>query len=510
MVAVVSSHSLTGHEAWRALVEKELAGKPFDKALVHQSIEGIPIAPLYADAPTLPPLTGAGDPVRICMRHEHADAAELRADIEGGADAVWLPTANVPYPEGIFVIADAVTGHEATPAQGLLGFDALAQNATAERLAEIARRTDVTPVVSTLAHHDAGADAVDEIAFALAGLTQWLGAFESVTRSENMLVRVAVGRDTFLELCKLRALRLTWRRVLAACGAPSAPAPRLHAVCSSRTLTQHDPWVNLLRVTTQSFAAMLGGADFVTPAPFDQLLDVQSALGRRIARNTGLVLRDESGLGRVVDAGAGSYYLDSLTAELARAAWQRFVAIEAAGGIVAALAGDPFAKARQARQAAIAQRKLPILGVSEFANLDETLPSTPSASADPRRDSAAFESLRDRAHAEPVLLLTLGPLLESRPRVGFASSFFAAGGLHTVESNVPAKSSVACICGADDRYASEAVPAALALKAAGVRRILMAGRAPVLEAELRAAGVDDFLFVGCDVVRILGSVQESA
>lgn len=496
-------------ETWRAQVDKDLAGKSFDKILVQQTLEGIAVDPLFVAAPELPQLTGTGDPVRICMHHASFASDQILADVEGGADAIWSVTAATPYPTGVFVLADAQTPRDPAPANGVLCFDALAHGSSATELAEASKRADLAPLVSTLAHHDAGADAVDEIAFALAGLTQWLGAFDSVADAQRMVLRVAVGRDTFLELCKLRALRLTWRKVLAACGAPAAPPPLLHAVCSARTLTARDPWVNLLRVTTQTFAAVLGSADLVTPAPFDQLLESPSALGRRIARNTGLVLRDESSLGRVVDPGSGSYYLDSLTDALARKAWQRFVAIEAGGGITRALEGDPFAPTRQARQAAIAQRKLSILGVSEFANLGETLPSAPRVDADPRRDAAAFEALRAAAHVEPALLLALGPALESRARVGFAASFFAAGGLGSRESNAAEPSAVACICGSDERYASEAVAAARALKAAGCRRVLLAGRPGALEAELRAAGVDDFVFVGSDVVRILGSLLES-
>ena len=499
-----------GLETWRAQVDKELAGKAFDKVLVHQTLEGLAVAPLYTEAPELPLLAGSGHPVRICMRHEQASESAVRADIEGGADAIWLRAGALPYPDGVFVVADATGLDDVAPKNGVLCFDPIALAATPDDLVTAARRPQLTPLVSTVSHHDAGADAVDEIALALAGLTQWLAAFDSVAEADRVVLRVSVGRDTFLELCKLRALRLCWRKLLAACGAPAAAAPLLHAVSSTRTLTERDPWVNLLRVTTQTFAAVLGGADLVTPAPFDQLLETPSGLGRRIARNTGLVLRDESALGRVVDPGAGSYYFDSLTSELAHEAWQRFVAIEAEGGIARALVGDRFAATRTARQNAIATRKLPILGVSEFANLGETLPSAPGPrTADDRRDAASFEALRAKAPAEPALLFTLGPPLESRARVGFATSLFGAGGIRTQESAVASAHAVACICGTDERYATEAADAARALKAAGCRRVLLAGRPATLEAELRAAGVDDFLYVGCDVVRILGSLSET-
>src|SRR5262249_28156575 len=153
----------------------------------------------------------------------------------------------------------------------------------------------------------------------------------------------AVGRDTFLELCKVRALRTLWSMLLTGAGAGAIPASRtrIHAVCSSRTLTVRDPWVNMLRTTTQMFSAILGGADLVTPSTFDQALGAPSTLGRRVARNTGHILREESMLGRVIDPAGGAYFFETLTDQLAREAWKRFQKLEAEGGIVPALqSGD--------------------------------------------------------------------------------------------------------------------------------------------------------------------------
>jgi methylmalonyl-CoA mutase len=344
-------------------------------------------------------------------------------------------------------------------------------------------------------------------------------------------VRVAAGRDTFLELCKLRALRTCWSKLLAACGVAGLPRLAVHAVCSARTLAARDPWVNMLRVTTQVFAAVLGGADLVTPRAFDEALAVRSPMGRRLARNTGLVLREESGLGRVADPGGGSYYLESLTDALARAAWKRMREIEAHGGIGIELqSGRLQARieaAWQAQLGRIVTRKQAVLGVSEYANLDEVLPApVAGAAAAPegnqptavpgalvaRRDAEAFEALRARAaQKQPppeALLSTLGPFAESRARAGFAAGFFAAGGIRTRESGEPQRAAVACVCGSDERYAAEGAERARALKAAGCGRVLLAGKPGANEGALREAGVDGFVFVGCDVVGVLGELLE--
>jgi methylmalonyl-CoA mutase len=479
-------------EAWRAQVEKELAGKPFEKTLVHETIEGLSIAPLYTEAPALPRVLGDGAPFRVCMRHgDDATAAAIHEDLEGGADALWLTEAAA----------------RALPAQLPPHVRRLVDEG------ERAARIDDVPVslVSTIDAHTRGADATFEIALALAGVAARLRASE-----KPLLVRAAVGRDTFVELCKLRALRLCVRKLLTAANAP-ARSLTLHAVASSRTLAARDPWVNMLRVTTEVFAAVLGGADWVTPLAFDDALDAPSALGRRVARNTGHVLREESGLGRVVDPGAGSYYLDALTDALAREAWERFRAIEREGGIDApgavASIERRLEETRAARAAAIAKRKMPVLGVSEFANLGEKLPSAPRHDATAAlRDDAPFEALRAKLEAKPpsVLLVTVGEPAEARPRVSFMKALFATVGVAAKEATLAEARArgcdVACLCGSDEAYAKGAVGAATELASAGVRRLALAGRPGALEGELRGAGVQAFVFLGADVISALDAL----
>lgn len=493
---------------WRAKVEKELAGKSFEKALVQETPEGIAVQPSYIEAPaSLPVRDSAAQPFRICIRRDSQTSIEsLVAEVEEGADALWLDSATPelrarPELAKTFFVFESTAGFLKEP------------------------RTANTVLVSTLPLHDAGADAVDELACALSSAA---GSFRALMEAghsaehaaRQVWVRVAVGRDTFLELCKLRALRTVWRKLLTALGAPDAPRALVHAVCSSRTLSERDPWVNMLRVTTQTFAAILGGADLVTPNAFDQALGEPSAQGRRVARNTGLVLREESQLGKVADPAGGSYAFETLTDQLARKAWQRFQELEREGGIAAALESGALAKRFEAawteRLAAIAKRKTPILGVSEFANLDEKLPQPapqPAAASGPlaaHRDAAVFEELRWRAEsrspAPAAALVTLGEFSESRARVGFATSFFAAGGIRSRETTANEAAPIACLCGTDERYAVEAAEKIRALKAAGCGRVLVAGRPGPLEKSLKEAGADGFIYVGCDAVAILGSL----
>jgi methylmalonyl-CoA mutase len=294
----------------------------------------------------------------------------------------------------------------------------------------------------------------------------------------------------------------------------------LHAVCSSRTQSQRDPWVNMLRVTTEVFAAALGGAALVTPRSFDEALGPASAHGRRVARNTALVLREESHLGRVMDPAGGSYYLETRTDALAREAWARFGAIEREGGILKLLRSgvlrERLAAAWDQRAAAIARRKELVLGVSEFANVGETLPGKVPGAEDvpaapalvPHRDAEGFERLRAQVErrAPEVVLVAMGPASEHRGRVGYAEAFFATVGVRTrviyppIDPAAPGSGQTVVLCGSDERYANEAV--ALANILAG-HRVVLAGRPGALEPALRQAGVSTFIFVGCDVLATL-------
>lgn len=538
---------------WRAQVEADLGSVAFDKALVHTTAEGIALQPLYTERPAGEAAYvrgAAAGPFQVCMRVERG--GDVGAQLDGGADAVWLDSDDLPgrqaaWKRGAFVVDEP--RHDRTPASmdEVMAEPAGEMWTSADWIAEVARgrlptsildaRSPLPPMVADalkhdalwrslriggLPFHDAGADAADEIALMLASLASTLRTLDEssidISRVGPLLwAQVAVGRDTFGELCKLRALRVVWHKVLAAAGVKHTALDAMHAVCSSRSQAQRDPWVNMLRGTTQVFAAALGGAQLVTPLPFDAALGVQSAHGNRVARNTALVLREESHLGRVLDAAGGSYYLETRTDALARAAWSRFQTIERDGGIVKLLATGGLRQRLEdswaEREAALAKRKEPVLGVSEFANLDEKLPAPPPPLAPvpaapallAHRDAEAFEALRTRgeAVAKEVALVVLGPPAEHRARAGYAAALFSIAGLRTREAAGASAVDIACICGSDERYAAEAVATAQALRAADCRRIVLAGRPGALEAELRAAGVDTFIFVGCDALATL-------
>ncbi len=248
--------------------------------------------------------------------------------------------------------------------------------------AEAATSSWWTTGVSTVPYHDGGAHHGQELAFALATGVEYLRALTASGRSvaaasKRMFFTFAVGRDLFLEIAKLRAARWLWAKVIQAAGGDAhAQQTRIVACTSATTKARRGPWINQLRLTTETFAAVLGGADDVVTAPFDQALGSRDSRGGRLAINTQHILAEEAHLGRVADPAGGSGYVENLTEQLARRAWDRFRAIERQGGMAACLCSGAIADEVAARAAnhkkAVACRRDPFVGISAFALVGES------------------------------------------------------------------------------------------------------------------------------------------
>lgn len=387
--------------------------------------------------------------------------------------------------------------------------------------------------------HEAGGSEAQELGSALALAVFYMRALEQAgftleQARDAIEFRLAADADQFLGIAKFRALRALWASVQKACGL-NLTQPIVSATTSARMMTRRDPWVNLLRETTAVFAAGIGGADAICVLPFTQALGLPDSFARRLARNTQLILLDESNLARVSDPAAGAGGIEALTEALIQQAWAVFQMIEKQNGIYEAVASGAFgadiAKVRNARAKAIASRKDPLTGVSEFPHVSEepvaVLKPAPQITHDaplrPIRLAEAFERLRDAAdrstHAK-IFLANLGPIAAFTARAMFAKNFFEAGGIQALSNDGFAQNGqtdlaalvgafrhshapIACLCSSDDVYADHAAAAARALKEAGAKAVYLAGRPGDLEASLKAAGVDDFIFMGLDVLASL-------
>lgn len=244
-----------------------------------------------------------------------------------------------------------------------------------------------TVVVSGKPYHEAGGSAVEELGYAMATGVEYMREMTSRGVSpdhaaEAVEFEYSVGSSFFIEIAKLRAARVLWAMIADAFGANAAASRmRTHATTSRWSMTLRDPWVNILRGATEAFSAVVGGADSVANAPFDSLVGQPNYFSRRVARNSQSVLKDESRLGWVVDPAGGSWYVESVTDEVARGAWKIVQDVEEAGGMAAALEkGTPQRAVRETaaqRAGRLNTRRSVLVGTNMYANLLEELPRPP-------------------------------------------------------------------------------------------------------------------------------------
>ncbi|WP_086564267.1 methylmalonyl-CoA mutase family protein [Streptomyces africanus] len=504
----------------------------------------------------------------VRQRHTVADNSAVLADLENGVTSLWLAVGEggIPVPElgrvldGVHldlapVVLDA--GSEPGPAarellrlyeergvareaaRGNLGADPLGHEARSGQRGDVAPAAKLARLcaegypglqaltVDALPYHEAGGSAAQELGCSLATGVAYLRDLTEAGLSveqacAQLEFRYAATADQFLTIAKLRAARRLWARVAEVCGAPRAGAQRQHVVTSPVMMTRRDPWVNMLRTTIATLAAGAGGADAVTVLPFDHALGLPDAFARRIARNTSTILIEESHLARVIDPAGGSWYVERLTDELAHAAWEFFRRIERLGGQAAALrSGDlaqDLADTWQARTAKLATRREPVTGVSEFPFLAEkpvvreSAPEPPSGGLPRVRRDEAYEALRARSDAHlaatgsrpRIFLAAIGPAAAHTARLTFASNLFQAGGIEPVTDGTFEDSGAteAVLCSSDALYEERAEATAEALKAAGARQVFLAGRPG------QYAGVDAYVFAGCDAVAVLSATLD--
>ncbi|MBO0676420.1 methylmalonyl-CoA mutase small subunit [Mycolicibacterium sp. S2-37] len=394
-----------------------------------------------------------------------------------------------------------------------------------------------TITVDGAALHNLGASASWELAGAVAAGVSYLrllteSGLSGADALRQVSFRLAADDDQFMTIAKLRALRLLWARVAEVVGAPDAGAATVHVVSSLAMMAQRDPWVNMLRTTLAAFSAGVGGADTVLVHPFDIAIPdgypgTSRSFARRIARNTQLLLLEESHIGRVLDPAGGSWFVENLTAQVADQAWNLFQDIESHGGFTEAreyVAGR-VAEVSALRRDDIAHRRTALTGVNEYPNLgEEPLPAGEALTA-VARYAAGFEELRNRSDAylartgsrPQAMLLPLGPLAEHNIRTTFAANLLASGGIESVNpgpldargvaaavTGMDSTPAVAVVCGTDARYGSEAAAVVAAAHDAGVEHVCLAGP-PKAVAETDPQP-DDFLTAKIDAVGALSDL----
>ncbi len=399
--------------------------------------------------------------------------------------------------------------------------------------------------------HNAGSNIVQELGFTLAAANDMMAHLTDMgvkvgTVATNMMFNFATGSTYFMEIAKIRAARLLWSKIVEQYNPCCDCCYKvfINATSSTWNKSVFDPYVNMLRTTTETMSAAIAGVDSITTQPFDIAYKESDDFGYRIARNQQLLLKEESYMDKIVDPAAGSYYIENLTNSIAQYAWELFLAVEAKGGYAKAIR-EGFVQAEveriaQERDMNIATRKTTILGTNQYPNLLEKMgdkiekenaycckgkccEATEIKRLRQYRGAEAFEHLRlatEKSGQRPkVFLLTYGNLAMRKARSGFATNFFGVAGYEIIDNAgfksaeegvkaaLDAKADIVVLCSSDDEYAEITEQACKGLKGK-VKSIVLAGYPKDMVETYQGYGVDEFIHVKTNVLDSLTKFQK--
>jgi len=403
-------------------------------------------------------------------------------------------------------------------------------------------------------YHNGGANAIQEVAACLTTAINYIDELQKRGLSVDDIAGqicfgFSLGANFFMEIAKLRAARVLWAQVVKAYGG-SKESAKLDAFARTSyfTTTVYDPYVNILRATTQAFSGVVGGVNAMQVAPFDDVIRKSDEHSRRIARNIQVMMQNEFNLLSPVDPAGGSWYVETLTGQLAEAIWAKLQNIEAAGGIAAVLASgtlqDEIAAVLSDRFKKLATRSDRAVGNNMYANMLEmplTGEAKPAKAAPagkaavtvkaikPHRWTEQFEALRKRTEDYKaktgkniqVFLANMGPIPQHKARADFATGFMEVGSFEVLKNDgfasieeaakaaIASKATVTVICSTDATYPEIVPELAKAIKAGCPQmKVMLAGApAPEYKDSYVEAGVDDFIHVKANCYQILSEIQ---
>ncbi|MDR0296252.1 MAG: methylmalonyl-CoA mutase family protein [Prevotellaceae bacterium] len=599
-----SAFSPVSTTKWEEVITKDLKGADYEKKLVWKTMEGINVRPYYraedlsklslvrsaktdnkwlvrqdfdarnnvaeANSEALDVLNKGVDALGFRLKEEGITAADLDTLLEN----IVLTAVEINFTNTCCNVNDLITLFLRKAATGntaeiraSIDYDPLRyitlhgafckdEKTSFEQLQTVVQAVKDyanfrTVGVGAAIFHNAGASIVQELAFGMAMGSEYMSRLTEAGISADLAAQkikfsFGVGANYFMEMAKFRAARILWSTITSAYGAKDEESLKMyiHALTSAWNQTVYDPYVNMLRGTTESMSAVLAGVDSLEVLPFDKAFRKPSAFSNRIARNTQIILKEESYFDRTADPAAGSYYIETLTTAIAEEAWKLFKQIEEKGGYLAAFkAGfiqEQVKTSAQKREMNIATRREILLGTNQYPNFTEHLPNPSQGGASQHtgscstkdspfageiiaeyRGAQAFEALRyatDKCGKQPqVFMLTFGNLAMCRARAQFSANFFACAGYKIVDNNrfvsieegvkaaLTAKAEIVVACSSDDDYA-EAVPQ-IAQQLGGKAILVVAGE-PACKADLETKGIKNFISMRSNVLETLKWYQK--
>ena len=392
--------------------------------------------------------------------------------------------------------------------------------------------------------NNAGSYIYQELGYALAWGNHYMqllteAGIPATVAANSIKFNLGISSNFFLEIAKFRAARMLWAKIVKEYNPDCECACKMHvhAQTSQFNMTLFDSYVNLLRTQTESMSAALAGVDSLTVHPFDASYKTPDEFSERIARNQQLLLKEEAHFNKIVDPAAGSYYIENLTVAIAQQAWNLFLEVEEAGGMLAAVQSGNVQEAvnnsNVKRHEAVSKRKELLLGTNQFPNFNEIAGNKqvvevkkgccgsgtcekPIATLNFNRAACEFEALRLQTETSgkrpKAFMLTIGNLAMRQARAQFSCNFLACAGYEVIdnlgfptveegiEAAMKANADIVVLCSSDDEYAEYAVPA---FKALNGRAMYIVAGAPACMDELKAAGIENFIHVRCNVLETL-------
>ena len=400
--------------------------------------------------------------------------------------------------------------------------------------------------ISGYLFHNSGATLVQELAFSIGIASEYLSLLSdkgiSISEIEKHLnFNFGLGSVYFMEIAKLRAARILYKRLISAFDSECHSQMHIHSVSSEFNKSAIDSYTNLLRNTTEAMSAIIGGTDSLSIKPFDSTYTISGDFSKRLARNIQSILKDESHLDKVNDPSAGSYYIESLTASMVEEAWKLFLQLEEKGGYIKAFKEGwiqkQVAESLKFRTEAIANRKEILLGVNQFPDLNEKISEKITGSLSKRKESDKvkiaepiktfriaedFENLRIKTESigyrPKVFLFTYGNLAQRKARAFFATNFFGCAGFEIIDNagfssiedgisaTIQSKSDIAVICSSDEEYVNIVPEIAEALNNQTI--LVLAGYPKDNIDSLKEAGIKHFIHSRSNILESLKQFQE--
>jgi len=391
--------------------------------------------------------------------------------------------------------------------------------------------------------NNSGASAVQELGYSLAMASDYLAkmtdaGINSDTICQHIQFNLGIGSNYFMEIAKIRAARLLWTRIADAYQTKkdSSKQASIHSITSKWNHTIYDPYVNVLRATTEAMAAVIGGTDSLVVRPFTDAYKPASDLSDRVAKNIQIIIREEAYLGNIIDPSAGSYYIENLTDSIITEAWKVFLLVEEQGGYLEALKKgliqSEISNTAQNRANSIASGKTFLLGTNQYPNNNESVKNDivsniafPSANGESldivpiqeNRGSTKIEQIRLATENHPngapkVFLLTYGNQTMRRARAAFSNNFFACGGYEIIDnpgfsspeegvvSATKSKAEILVLCSSDEEYMSLAP---IVKNLIHNKAILVVAGAPACMEELKSKGLENFIHLRTNIVETL-------